>query len=206
MSPIPMEYLFYALEAVAALLVIGVGFFIWKQLRQSHHQRHAQKLIESLDVKQLRNLVFPDGVDGLVFIDYLLLSPKGFVVLDLEHVEGHLFGGKSVDQWSQVTNNKTYKFNNPLYANQTKCQALSWNIQQQATAKHNREWEVRGWIAFTNAGNFPKGIPAQVSMVDTLKTSLNEFINSDQPISDELNKTWEALHSLSISTQTENAR
>jgi len=206
MSSIPMEYLFYALEAVAALLVIGVGFFIWKQMCKSRHQRHAQKVLESLGVKQLRNLVLPDGVDGLVFIDYLLLSPNGFVVLDLEHIEGHLFGGESVDQWSQVQNNKTYKFSNPLYANQTKCQALNWNIQQQATAGNNYEWEVKGWVAFTHAGNFPKGIPAQVSMIDTLKKNLDEFINSEQPISDELKKTWEALHNLSINTQAQNTR
>ena len=208
MTSIPIETLFYFFEAVAALLTIGVIFFIWKQTRKTSHQRHAHKVIESLGVKYLHNLVFPDGVDGLIFIDYLLLTPLGFIVLDIEHSEGHLFGGETVDQWSQVVHKKTYKFNNPLYANQNKCQALVWNIKrqaQQANINVDPNWETHGWVAFTNAGNFPKGIPKQVSMIDDLKQNLGDLITSNIPVSEELNTLWEALQNLSIDTRAANA-
>jgi hypothetical protein len=208
MTSIPIETVFYLFEAAAALLAISVIYFIWKQTRKTCHQRHAQKVIESLGVKYLHNLVFPDGVDGLVFIDYLLLSPFGFIVLDIEYSEGHLFGGETVDQWSQVVNNKTYKFNNPLYANQNKCQALIWNIgrqAQQANIDVDPNWETQGWVAFSNAGNFPKGIPKQVSMIDDLKQNLGDWITTDQAVSEELGKMWEALQNLSIDTRAANA-
>jgi len=206
MASIPIDTLFYIVEAIAALGLLGVIFFIWTQVKKGRHQRHSQKVIESLGLKYLHNLVFPDGLDGLVFIDYLLLSPSGFIVLDIEHIEGHLFGGETVDQWSQVVNNKTYKFDNPLYANQRKRQAISWNIEQQTDIDNKPDWQVHGWVGFTHAGNFPKGIPNQVSMIDDLKNNLGDLISTEQPVSEALNKAWDALHNLSISTRVENAR
>lgn len=169
-----------------------------------------KKIIESLGVKYLHNAVFPDGIDGLVFIDYLILAPSGFIVLDVNHIEGLLFGGETVDQWSQVVNNKTYKFNNPLYANQQKCQAIIWNIEQHAGNENKPDWQnhqhIHGWVTFTNAGNFPKGIPSQVSMIDELKQNLGELITSNQTVSSELNEMWDQLHNISISTRAKNAR
>ena len=206
MTSIPIDTLFYILEAVIALVVFGVIFFIWKQMKRGRHQRHAQKVIESLGRKFLHNAVLPDGVDGLAFIDYLILVPSGFIILDVEHIEGHLFGGETVDQWSQVVNNKTYKFNNPLYSIQRKCQAIIWNIEQQDSIVKKPDWQTYGWVTFTNAGDFPKGIPRQASMIDNLKQNLGELVTSDQPISDELNKMWDELQDIAIRTRAENAR
>ena len=165
--------------------------------------------MESLGVKFIRDAVFPDGVDGLVFIDYLLLVPNGFVVIDMRHSEGHLFGGETVDQWSQVINNKTYKFDNPLYSNQSECQAVTWSMQNKidpAGTQNNKQWNVQGWVVFSNAGNFPKGIPARVCMIDELKDKLGELLDTDKTIDDELHTVWEALHNLSITTRLENSR
>lgn len=209
MAPISIDTMFYVFEAIAVLVLLGAIFFIWKQVNKGQHQRHVQKVIDSLGVKYLHNLVLPDGIDGLVFIDYLLLSPVGFIVLDVDHVEGHLFGGETVDQWSQVVNNKTYKFSNPLYSNQQKCQAVTWNIEQLAgidEKNEKSEWQTHGWVAFTNAGDFPKGIPKQVSMIDDLKENLGDLISVEHPVSEALTKAWEALHNLSIDTRAENSR
>jgi hypothetical protein len=207
MESVSIEVTFYVLAAVTALVLVVVIFFFWKQSRKNRHQRHAHKVVDSLGVKYLRNVVLPDGIDGLVFIDYLLLVPGGFVVLDTQHSEGHLFGGETIDQWSQVINNKTYKFNNPLYDNQRACQAVQWNLQHTIKAENSpadTHWQIHGWVAFSNAGNFPKGIPTQVSMIDELKNSLAPFINNDNSIDEHLRKAWDALHHLSITTQTEN--
>lgn len=201
-----MDTLFYVFEAIAALVLFGIIYFIWSQVKKGRHQRLAQKTIESLGLKYLHNLVLPDGIDGLVFIDYLLLTPSGFIVLDLEHIEGHLFGGEKVDQWSQVANNKTYKFNNPLYANQQKCQAVSWNLEQQKNIGDISNFQIQGWVTFTNAGNFPKGIPSKVSMVNELKDNLDETISSDKTISATMSDAWDALHNISINTRAENSQ
>jgi len=206
MEFVSIEVVFYVLEAITALGLVTVVFFFWKQSRKNKHQRHIHKVVESLGVKYLHNVVFPDGIDGLVFIDYLLLLPGGFVVLDTQHSEGHLFGGETIDQWSQIINNKTWKFNNPLYDNQRACQAVLWNLQHTIEANNpsvNAYWQVQGRVAFSNAGNFPKGIPAQVSMIDELKNDLASLMN-DNSIDETLQKVWNALHDLSMTTRAEN--
>lgn len=193
---------FYGLLIVALIVVIGAVWYIRQQLKKSHHQRHVQNVLESLGVKYLRDIVLPDGLEGMAFIDYLLLVPDGVVVLDINYSEGHLFGGSAVDQWSQVINNKTYKFNNPLYENQAKCQAVLWNVENiLGDAPNDENWKAYGWIAFSNAGNFPKGIPDQVSMIDDLKGNLETKLNLSSPVSDFDKDIWDKLHDLSISTR-----
>lgn len=199
-------------EVAIAITFIASIFYFWRQSRKTKHQRNAHKIIDSLGVKYLRDVAFPDGVDGLVFIDYLLLVPNSFVVLNIQHDKGHLFGGETIDQWSQVINNKTYKFTNPLYANQNACQAVLWNLQHNIPANiasAEAQWGMHGWVVFSNSGNFPKGIPANVSMIDELKTNLASLIETKEvdgknAISENQQKAWDALHGLSISTQTAN--
>jgi len=194
----------YGLLAAAVIVVAGAIWYIRQQMKKSFHQRHVQKVLESLGVKYLRDIVLPDGLEGMVFIDYLLLVPNGVVVLDINYSEGHLFGGSTVDQWSQVINNKTYKFNNPLYDNQTKCQAVIWNAENILGDAFNKlNWKTIGWVAFTNAGNFPKGIPDHVSMIDDLKTNLEKNQNLSEPAGDTMHDIWDKLHDLSINTRTQ---
>ncbi len=204
----------YIFATIAILLIIGIGSYIYLRFRKTKHQRHIQNVLESLGLKYVNDIVLPDGVDGLAFIDYLLLVHNGVVVLNIHNSEGHLFGGKSVDQWSQVVNHKTYKFENPLYANQTQCQAIIWNVAQQIEqqreqqeeqeGQHNEppeNWQTFGRIIFSNAGNFPKGIPDQVSMIDTLKSDLETLTDITKPIDEPVRQMWAKLNDLSRSTR-----
>lgn len=211
MGSIRIETAFYVLEALVAASFIGAIYYVWKQLRKNKHQRHAHKVVESLGVKYLRDVALPDGIDGLVFMDYLLLVPGGFVVVDTQHSAGHLFGGETVDQWSQVINNKTYKFANPLYANQSACQAVQWNLHHNADAENlpaDFPWRIQGWVTFSSAGNFPKGIPAQVSMIDELKDKLSPLLDSNsanpEAADENLLKAWKVLQKISADTHAEN--
>ena len=195
---------FYGLLVVAVIVVVGAAWYLRQQIKKSQHQRHGHRVLESLGVKYLRDVVLPDGLDGMAFIDYLLLVPNGVVVLDINYSEGHLFGGNAVDQWTQVINNKTFKFNNPLYDNQSKCQAVLWNVENiLGDALNDTNWEAHGWIAFSNAGNFPKGIPDQVSMIDELKDNLDKNLNLSSPVNDMAMEIWDKLHDLSISTRAQ---
>lgn len=205
MDTIESPIAFYSLLVFAVVVVAGAAWYILQQFNKSKHQRHINKVLESLGLKYLHDVVLPDGIDGMVFIDYLLLVPDGVVVLDINFSEGHLFGGSSVDQWTQVINNKTYKFRNPLYDNQTNCQAVLWNIENilgENTTDKN-QWNAHGWIAFSNAGNFPKGIPDQVSMIDNLKDDLETNLNLTAPVSETVHELWDKLHDISISTRAQ---
>ena len=211
MGSIRIETAFYVLEGLVAASFIGIIYYVWKQIRKNKHQRHAHKVVDALGVKYLRDVALPDGIDGLVFMDYLLLVPGGFVVVDTQHIAGHLFGGETVDQWSQVINNKTYKFTNPLYANQSACQAVQWNLQHNAEMESlpaDIPWQIQGWVTFSSAGNFPKGIPAQVSMIDELKDKLSPLLNDEgadsAAVDEDLQHAWNVLQKISTATHAEN--
>lgn len=200
----------YILAAIALLLLVCAAWYSWRYHRKTRHQRYVKSVIESLGLRVIHDVVLPDGLDGLVFIDYLLLVPGGAIVLDVENSKGHLFGGKSIDQWSQVINNHTYKFPNPLYANQTKCQAVMWNVsnlceqnQDEDANWQTSEWNTHGWVVFSNAGDFPKGIPSQVSMIDTLADNLEPLIRDADKTPESIRKIWHRLHDLSVTTRAE---
>ncbi|MCK4586503.1 MAG: NERD domain-containing protein [Gammaproteobacteria bacterium] len=193
----------YSMVALGVIFFGATGWYFWRQLQKTRHQRQIHKVLESLGTKYLHDIILPDGIEGYTYIDYLLLTPKGMIVLDINFSEGHLFGGESVDQWTQVVNNKTYKFDNPLYNNLTKCQAVQWNINNNISedARVNNNVETFGWIAFSSAGNFPKGIPNHVSMIGDLKNDLEEKFNLSAGANESTRKIWNRLHDLSIATR-----
>ena len=178
---------------LVALLALGVaGYYFWRQNLASQHQRHVATVIQGLGVDYLRDVVIPDGIDGLAFIDYLLLTPKGLIVLDIKHQDGVLFGGVAVDQWTQVISGKTYKFPNPLYLNQNHRQAVEWNT---------KDIDVFGQVVFSNAGQFPKGIPEGCSMIDELATDLSLLLDSGNAVNPVIQQAWQRLRELSITTR-----
>ena len=205
MNPMNSQLGIYGLSVAVAIIFIGAGWYVWRHLSKTRHQRQIHKVLESIGAKYLHDIILPDGIEGYTHIDYLLLAPNGVVVLDINFSEGHLFGGESIDQWTQVVNNKTYKFNNPLYNNQTKCQAVMWNVENSLPENVNVDdsWETYGWVAFSSAGNFPKGSPNHVSMIKDLKSAFDQELNFSAPINESSREIWDKLHDLSIATRKE---
>lgn len=180
---------------LAALLTLGfAGWYFRRQLQASRHERHVERVIDSLGVKTLRDVVLPDGIDGLAFIDYLLLTPRAIVVLTIEHREGLLFGGTSVDRWTQVVGGKTRKFDNPLYALPQLRQAVAWNTEDIDTA---------GWVVFSNAGEFQKGIPEGCCMIDELPARVAPLCQGGTDIPAPLRSAWTRLHELSVTQRAQ---
>jgi hypothetical protein len=165
-------------------------------------------VLESIGVSYIKDIILPDGIEGYTYIDYLLLTPKGIVVLDINLSQGHIFGGESVDEWTQVVNKKTYKFRNPLYDNQTKCQAVRWNIVNNISenTNANENLETHGWIAFSSAGNFPKGIPDNISMIKDLNDDLEKKFNLSAYSSGSPQDILVELFALSTATRAEAER
>lgn len=200
----------YIMAAIAVLLLAAVTWYSWREIRKARHQRHIHRVISRLGLERLRNVALPDGVDGVVFIDYLLLVPNGAVVIDIMHLEGYLFGGSNITQWSQVVKHRTFKFDNPIYSNEAKCQAVQWNVenarqQHPAAAAHRHStWQTQGWIVFSNAGSFPKGIPRQVCMIDQLAEQLAPLGSGEISAADRA--FWDYLHNLSINTTAQLSR
>jgi len=168
--------------AISLLVIIFLG--IWLRIRAKHkYQRQLHKLVKKVAVDFRQNIYLPDGLGESVFIDYLILSHHGIIVLNVQNYPGILFGGDNVDLWTQVDNHKSYKFENPLPYNEICVQS----IKQFASNA-----PVHGQVVFTHAGEFPKGKPDGVSLTNELMAHIDTLENFNV-IPDSLKLTWDKL-------------
>lgn len=153
----------YPDESVYGLLAL-LGFFILLLivlvfLRKTAQKRLLGRVLKALGNDYLSNVILPDGLDGFIQIDYCVRAKNCLLLLNIRDIPGLLFGGDSVDQWTQMYNQQSYKFENPLYYSQLCAQAVREIVP---------DVPVKGRVVFTDAGSFPKGKPDDVSLLSDL--------------------------------------
>lgn len=170
------------LISVLVVSLILVAVFL-RYYRRNQHQRQVKKLIRDISHKSLRHVLLPDNVDGQIWIDCLLLTDGGLVVLDIRDYVGHLFGGETINEWTQMIGVKSYKFANPLHelpARVSAVQAIVGDVP------------VTGNIVFTHRGSFQKGQPEGVYMVDEVYEKISPFLRPALP-AEKLESAWEKI-------------
>lgn len=70
--------------------------------------------LRRLALDACHDFVLPDGVDGFVHIEHLLLRPEGIHVLDLLEGNGRLIAGERLPDWSLMGKRRRFSFPNPL--------------------------------------------------------------------------------------------
>lgn len=171
---------------VAGFIVI-LGLLLQKRcIKEYVCEWQLNHLLKNIGSKSLRNVAIPDGMDGNIFIEYLILTPQKIILLGVKKYRGLIFAADKIDLWTQVLGNKSYKFTNPL--RQLENDTISLN----SIVEHS---EIDGKVLFINGSEFPKGKPDNVITIDELK-KLNDEQSLDVPES--LKADWEQLVELSV--------
>ena len=97
---------------VGAGLVLAASLMVW-WLRRSAYPRQLKRMIRKISKESLFNIVVPYGLDGEIQLDYLLLTARGLLVLDIKHVNGRLYGGDNMDSWTVIERGQRFTFANP---------------------------------------------------------------------------------------------
>jgi hypothetical protein len=163
------------LVAGASALVGLVMLYRWNRRRLLRKARSAA--VTSCGLESLQNVLVPDGQGGSLHVDFLLLTPRGVVVIDLRDVEGNIFGGDQMTEWTVMHRERRYTFSNPqtsLYDRIAAVRALC-------------ELPVEGRIVFSTRARFPKGLPRYTTMLDSLGA---EFPSSDRQAMAGLLERW----------------
>jgi uncharacterized protein with FMN-binding domain len=191
-AAIGQDWLVIAVAVIIAVAVTMVAPVAIRRYRRDAEQRRVAKIIKALNIQSLKNVAFPDSMDGYVFVDYLLLTPAGIVVLDLQDYNGFIFGGPNIDQWTQMVRQRGYKFENPLHQN-------AWRLQiVRALVK---DAPLLGKVVFSSVSQFPKGIPEGVSHVSTLSEDLTQLLdNKETP--ELVRKAWDELSTHAIDARS----
>jgi hypothetical protein len=130
----------------------------------------------------MENIRLADGMGGEVTIEHLVLGRDAILVVGVMRFEGLIFGSPHTDQWTQVINRRSYKFDNPDYY-----------LQRQINAVRLIAPDVRvsGWHLFGRSAKFPRDKPDNVLQLGNIRSLPKRPQRGDIP--KKLCAAWEQL-------------
>jgi Nuclease-related domain len=161
----------------AAWVLIGFaavfGFLVswaWRWYRRYRVRKALRAAVTAGSADYLANILVPDGMGGGFHVDFLLLTLRGVVVIDLRDVRGNIFGGDQMAEWTVMDGAHRFTFTNPQSALYDRIAAVKAVVG---------ELPVEGRIVFTRRGKFPKGLPKWTLMIDALRSEFpaHEFVS-----------------------------
>lgn len=170
-----------AVSAVGAVGVVALVVWLWRWDRRRRIRKSRTQAITGCGFDYLRDVLVPDGQGGALHVDFLLLTVRGVVVIDLRDVAGNIFGGDQMNAWTVMNRSERYTFANPqtsLYDRIAAVRALAQDLP------------VEGRVVFTPRGRFPKGLPRHTLTLESLAA---EFPVSDRETMADLLERWTPL-------------
>jgi hypothetical protein len=103
---------------VSAAVVVAVALLLTAVIVRVSRRRQIslKQVLRRISAARLVDVLIPDGLDGEIHLDHLLLTPQGLVVVDIRNVHGSVFGGEQMDDWTVLSSVRRYTFRNPLGA------------------------------------------------------------------------------------------
>jgi hypothetical protein len=148
--------------------------------------------LDKIGIKQIKNAICTDGLDGEFAIDRLIMLHDSILVIAFRPYSGNIYCAESIPEWTQLLDQKSYKFKNPLF-----------ELGNQVTAIQNYlpGVPIRGVLIFDYSANFPKGHPERVMRLDNIP---NSFLHANCPEPrPEVLKGWDALLKLPLRRERE---
>ena len=140
--------------AVALIAFFGGRAYV---LRRRDSRRVARVTSGAADY--LRNVLVPDGNGGDYHLDFVLLTSRGVVIIDMRDIPGNVFGGDQMTDWTLMDGPRRTTFANPqsgLYDRIASVKAIAVDTP------------VEGRIVFTKRAKFPKGLPRFTVMLESV--------------------------------------
>src|SRR5262245_61109073 len=102
--------------AAYVLAVLAAGallLWIWQKYRRFVARRAVLATVRAVAYDSVADVLVPDGMEGFLHLDFLLLTQRGLLVLDVRETPGVIFGGDQMDEWTVMTRTRRYTFANP---------------------------------------------------------------------------------------------
>jgi len=147
----------------------------WKEWRML-------RCIENASQDLLRDVFLSDGVDGVHYFPFIILTRQTIVFFKTLQFRGIIFAADAIDYWTQVVGKRSYKFHNPIPGLEAEMASIK---------AVDKKLEVEGRVVFTCDSHFPKGRPAAI----ILETEIKEFLQDKMQgeIRKTLEQAWELL-------------
>lgn len=156
----------HLLLLIVAVLLLILLLFVRRRRRGG--ERSLSNLFSAIAFERIDGLVVPNGDDGEIQIDHLLLTASGLLIVDVKDVVGAVFGSDKMQDWTVINEERRFTFANPQPALYDRIAAIRAIV---------RQVPVTGRILFLDGASFTKGVPRLVCQFDEL---LEEFVDKDK--------------------------
>lgn len=178
---------------VVVLLILAL-ILSYTALRNWLNEQYMYRCVRRLGVAAIRNIALPDGMDGRVVIENIVLTSGGIYILPIKRYCGIIFAADNIGTWSQVVGKRSYKFPNPLPELDAYVMAVRTLLPTVS---------VEGRILVTNDADFPKGKPDRIIPVSQVSEAL---VIDKGEVSTQLRDAWEKLEAAGLRFNAEEKR
>jgi hypothetical protein len=148
------------------LLGVSVLLLAWFLYRVFYRNYGGfERAIADISFDSFEGLIVPGADEGEILIDYLLLTSQGLLILEVKDVQGAVFGGDKMQDWTVINDERRYTFSNPQPALYDRIAAVRQIV---------RQVPVAGRILFLDGAEFTKGIPGLVCDLTELVRDFGE--------------------------------
>ena len=173
--------------AFALVLIVTLAWYRWRAINSAKGRltRAANDI--------MINFLLPDGDGSEIHMEYALLTPRGVIIIEVRDVEGHIFGSDAMEEWTVLSNQERFTFSNPLHGLYDRMAAVRRLLP---------DVPVEGYVAFTSRGEFSKGQPSQVVMLDKFVEDIgNEKENTPAESVEQFSPQWNRLREEAVEFQ-----
>jgi len=175
----------------ALFIIVLLALLNWKNIRRFWQEWRTRRCLNQIGIKQRRNIVCPDGLDGEFVLDRLIMLPNAILLVSFKRYPGNIYCAERISEWTQVIDQKSYKFENPLFDLENQLSALRQIIPN---------IPVNGYLFFDHTANFPKGHPETVLHPNNIPEEFLQ-VNCAEP-QQAILTAWENLNELPVNNGT----
>lgn len=161
-----------------ALALIALLLVLWRWYRRRRAAAARLAMVTGGAFEYLRDVLVPDGQGAALHVDFLLLTARGCIVVDMRDIAGNIFGGDQMTEWTVMHREQRYTFANPQTGLYDRIAAVRALIA---------ELPVEGRVVFSSRGRFPKGLPRYTLMLASIAA---EFPPAERAQSGAVPEAW----------------
>ncbi len=180
---------------LAGVMLILLVWLIYRSRKRGDRMR---QVLDEISYDRIHGLLIPNGDEGEIQIDHLLLTSQGLLILDIKDASGAVFGSDKMQDWTVIGEERRYTFPNPQAALYDRIAAVRHIV---------RQVPVAGRILFPDTASFTKGVPDFVADLDAL---LGEFGESDKAAAkvkiEAFKPHWDLIRKAALSTEVDEIR
>jgi hypothetical protein len=152
-------WLVASLALLVAIVLSVAAVYLWRRWQQRRRLQKREARIQEVALMYVRNMLVPDGNGNQLHLDWLVLTTRGLLLLDVRDVVGNVFGSEQMVDWTVMRGARRNTFPNPLPPLLDRLAVVARLVP---------ELNVEGRVLFTESARFPKGVPLRCLRIDSL--------------------------------------